>query len=850
MNPADPSVSSALRPLHHSFDGHAAGMAAITAMSSAHTLSNIPNFPRNFSTVHVGQAVPETADSIVSPLTPVPALGAPVASFHNDALGSDPRRPHDIMPAGHTIQTDPGSSAQLLTALYSSSGSQAIPEHHGRDAAPYETPAFYSQYAGRGENETRICHVESNSLFVDTSLPPQNTRNSPAEHRLDSPEEILRSSVWPPPQSVTASLSGKHSDMWALPRLSECARKWLFPGRQGFNAYGISDSGVEAFDNIPCPGVMAMFACFAPGCSGPGSEPATIVQRYATVFQAVSAPIEGVTIGYFVTETLVPGTSLTEIYTGRFAHSESLSYLLKISVTAGTGMLRIENNVSSPVGVFLRDLVYASPMDFNVNDGRTSYYMPGAREQHGSVGDLSLTMFDSIPEALHIQSRSMSLFRIRERACPEFPMFDASNEEFGKRAFGMYDYCALPSPAILQGGFRHTPPPVSSDAWGSPGHASICKRPRYIITDMTAQDKTALRNFLHQTVVRELSWPASTVHVHSTLGASSGASDARSLVSGMQGILKVYASATDRSIAYSSPVNAETSEFARSAQASLPVNMLSSSDNVAVYHDKFAVLSAIDSGVEFPRGQSEGRMTTADLMSVKVPSSSVAAMHPVGHSREGIHAPVDFDTDGKMLGDVSQPRDKSSAPVFFGDTSTPSSLPLGVSHQQPFSHIPRQPQQVSAPGVPRFPLAAPLDVSAANVSAILQPMRTVSLTAQTAAMSAVNIPTSVVPTDEAASAKTASTSGGITKRAGRGGRRGTPPSPSDVVMRNRISAQKSNEKRRRRIEASKKELMFLSTVHLPQLRYKEQVLKAENEQLRTAFKVKYDESLVSIQSMF
>lgn len=74
------------------------------------------------------------------------------------------------------------------------------------------------------------------------------------------------------------------------------------------------------------------------------------------------------------------------------------------------------------------------------------------------------------------------------------------------------------------------------------------------------------------------------------------------------------------------------------------------------------------------------------------------------------------------------------------------------------------------------------------------------------------------------------------------------PTKSEIVIRNRISAQRSNEKRRRKIEATKSELAFLKSTYLPQLEVKRGSLISENQTLRLRFMEKYQHS--DIDSFF
>lgn len=74
------------------------------------------------------------------------------------------------------------------------------------------------------------------------------------------------------------------------------------------------------------------------------------------------------------------------------------------------------------------------------------------------------------------------------------------------------------------------------------------------------------------------------------------------------------------------------------------------------------------------------------------------------------------------------------------------------------------------------------------------------------------------------------------------------PTKSEIVIRNRISAQRSNEKRRRKIEATKLELAYLKTSYLPQLEVKRGCLISENQSLRLKFMERYQQS--DIDSFF
>lgn len=74
------------------------------------------------------------------------------------------------------------------------------------------------------------------------------------------------------------------------------------------------------------------------------------------------------------------------------------------------------------------------------------------------------------------------------------------------------------------------------------------------------------------------------------------------------------------------------------------------------------------------------------------------------------------------------------------------------------------------------------------------------------------------------------------------------PTKSEIVIRNRISAQRSNEKRRRRIEATRTELAYLKTTYLPQLQNRKGCLISENQSLKLKFMEKYHEN--DIESFF
>ena len=68
------------------------------------------------------------------------------------------------------------------------------------------------------------------------------------------------------------------------------------------------------------------------------------------------------------------------------------------------------------------------------------------------------------------------------------------------------------------------------------------------------------------------------------------------------------------------------------------------------------------------------------------------------------------------------------------------------------------------------------------------------------------------------------------------------PTKNEIVIRNRISAQRSNEKRRQKIEKTKKTLAYLKNTYLPQLQTKRDTLFTENRSLRLKFIEKYHET--------
>lgn len=67
------------------------------------------------------------------------------------------------------------------------------------------------------------------------------------------------------------------------------------------------------------------------------------------------------------------------------------------------------------------------------------------------------------------------------------------------------------------------------------------------------------------------------------------------------------------------------------------------------------------------------------------------------------------------------------------------------------------------------------------------------------------------------------------------------PTKSEIIIRNRISAQRSNEKRRRRIEHTKMELAYLKS-YLPTLQRRKGCLLEENQSLKVRFMERYRES--------
>lgn len=71
------------------------------------------------------------------------------------------------------------------------------------------------------------------------------------------------------------------------------------------------------------------------------------------------------------------------------------------------------------------------------------------------------------------------------------------------------------------------------------------------------------------------------------------------------------------------------------------------------------------------------------------------------------------------------------------------------------------------------------------------------------------------------------------------------PTKSEIVIRNRISAQRSNEKRRKKIEETRTQLNYLKLTYLPHLEKLQAMLKAENEQLKLKFMEKYQANDIS-----
>lgn len=540
--------------------------------------------------------------------------------------------------------------------------------------------------------------------------------------------------------------------------------------------------------------------CRNAGCASYESK--TLLQEKSTLLLPVQSQ-DAVVVGYYVDST---SDSSSDLYMGKYVYCSQSRELIKVSKVQGppssTSWLSICINRTNVVGngMFIKDYIMIS---FPWQSSSTS--VPSQCVVHSRT--LSFHKLSQTAQQAGLTGHYQDTEYVSAAVNSSADLGVSEHSFYGLGAFGVYECVLVPSK--LSAGMsaeRNEPPSLSFGAWAVPEHCAFCRGHQVLHMGVFANETAWLRSqFLHM--------------------YSQSNSIARPLPTNDPSVSFDENSQTERDDATS-----------RGAQSRGVVDVISAQrENVCNYSPRQTVYRAkgVSSDFEY------SKEVPATDPTVTVSTSSTGRFPTNRHVRD---AHTIEETENRREITTDTVGTTSNLPP---DISTSVMLPI----QCQMSAVARQEFHTRVEEALEAVPGSIVD----SIDAVVTGQRTSTEDVKrsgTNTPGSYSSPVASLPTTP----RTSSDSRPGTKRPDSSYTPHTfkktlpAPTKSEIVIRNRISAQRSNEKRRRKIEVTKSELAYLKSTYLPQLELKQGSLVSENQSLRLKFMEQYHES--DIDSFF
>eukprot|EP00177_Eucheuma_denticulatum_P002313 GFKZ01004148.1.p1 GENE.GFKZ01004148.1~~GFKZ01004148.1.p1 ORF type:complete len:741 (-),score=60.23 GFKZ01004148.1:660-2882(-) len=589
-------------------------------------------------------------------------------------------------------------------------------------------------------------------------------------------------------RSDSELLSTTYSDFFAplrkYPNAAEWILQWLF------SAYPAMQDAAN-LDIKLSRGFRFMHVCGARDCVS--IDGGTILQNISTLLLPVESR-GAVVCGYF-TETTSDHVASLPLRSGKYVYCPQARELMMVSKVRGpasaTSLLTacINRTCLVGTGMFVKDDVMASfswqtysgrvPEHYIVHSRTLSFYkLVRTAHQAGIEGHISRHDLGSLGE-----NKS------------DFPLSDSSF--LGLGTFGIFDVALVPtklSPGAQSSG--EEAPSLSCGTWAIPEHTAICNKPQLLFLGMFPTDLAAMRAQFVQTYG----------HRSAQIQRQGHGDAAGGLEEGQQLAIENVISSSRRP-----PLSRER----LSQVMQRPRDAHGYNTDPIHYGDKNVVPSFATLPV----------VVTAPITS--------AVQYQTGSSQQQDTSIIAAETRNR-----NYPTESATAPATMplggaGSLVLPLQRQIAVATGQPFHGGTEEALEEVQPSV-----VESIDVSVApQASSPTGDRGQQNATGMKFAPPVVSygaVPTSSGGPSNVAKPQAISTSSF---------KKALPaPTKNEIVIRNRISAQRSNEKRRRKIEATRHELAYLKSTYLPQLEQKKGILINENQSLRLRLMTRYPEN--------
>lgn len=529
--------------------------------------------------------------------------------------------------------------------------------------------------------------------------------------------------------------------------------------------------------------------CASRGCAS--LEPSTVIQNVSTLLLPVESS-GSVVCGYF-TETSTNNVSSVPVRTGKYIYGQQPRELIIVSKVRGpasaSNLVTACLSRTCLVGdkIFVKDDVMVSFPWQNYSGRIPDHYIAHSRTL--SFHTLLQTAHQAGIEG-HVCQADISHL---SDSGATFPLSDSSFQGLG--AFGLYDVALVPAKAGF-GAQAHAddPPQFSFGIWAVPQHSSVCQAHQFLFLGMFAGDLAAMRSQFAQIYGHSYA-QRQRQQAHNDV-SSSGLDDTPQV-------------AIDNAISGGRrPITRESLSQGLPTYTADPLNY--GEKNVVPSYASLPMVVNTSPTVHFSAGSSQQMDSTV--------LSSDARNRDYAQEATQTAAPIPLGASSLVL-PMQRQMTVGSGQSFHGGvdegleevpSSVVESIDAAVGAQTSSTSADRG--HTSSPGVKFAPPVvsyAPVLSGATVTGATVKATPPVSLSSSTF--------------------------------------KKTLPAPTknEIVIRNRISAQRSNEKRRRKIEATKNELTYLKSTYLPHLEHKKGTLLSENQSLRMRFMERYESDIES-----
>lgn len=683
------------------------------------------------------------------------------------------------------------------------------------------TPTYFPLHHSQHTNQERCDNVPESVQHAQQShhtIPINGTPSASGPSFTLSKQDI-------------SILSQTYADTLSLPRNSLVASQWLF------NSWALTPSPtLEDAINLDLSrsrGYRTLYVCTSRDCNTFNSH--SILQNSATLLLPVKTN-DPLILGYFI-DSSGDHTQSTPPRVGKYVYCSDSQQMVKVSKIRGPlsassySSVLIQKTALVSRTILVNDYVMASfPWFDGTNFQPFSHYIVHSRtlsfhvltqtaQRAGFVG-----YFDDVPLSSANNEARYDDLGILE------------NSFFGVGPFGIYDAsivpCKFPPGARSDGISDFTPHPAFG-IWAVPEHLSVCRGFQTIHLGLTQGESASLQaQFVH--AFGHVSLPSRTP---SQVDAEQTISNPFTREQG--GIQEEEHYLRDHG-------DDPNQTFLSKRQLSLATNQederIIGGSSIREVTLQSSPLASIFEGQEGCTGHAECEETMGEAAKIAMKDKHTMLAHGQvftrGAGAQGVEVLNQEASASLMIDSVDPvlpiPRDSSSVvPISKPVLGFSSGFASRRDHESGVAQRTDPPDDGAAP--PTCVATVPLQIHAAPTS------EGVGFIQSPIVMKGIAPAVTGFPSAPESTATKDDNSGVGSKLVKK-----TLPAPTrnEIVIRNRISAQRSNEKRRRKIEATKSELAFLKTTYLPQLEHRRVALVTENQSLRISFMEKYQQDVV------